>query len=349
MQLEEDRHHQAPNITNEFKRSEKHYKFYNKKKTDFSEIIDVNTKTLPKGVSEFSIKDPLSEKTFKCFKFESPSGLILIKDYINKKRQVEICQKSLNIYHKKPHRTNLYIYEDDFKNDPKWKDTKFYNKEHFIVDDPKRYHFNTKIRWSNIGKQYDWDNRGYLKTQSKVPKELEEMALEIINLLKMGDYNPEALIVNFYNWKNFMGGHLDDGEPDQEHPIISFSFGLSCVFLIGGKTKEEKPHAIKLDTGDVLIMSKEARVCYHGVPRVLKGSFDMKEYIKLFNEEELDAEWPGEVIEDGDGLKMNTVRNTLVYMSESRINMNFRQVIPGGPGSDSEGEDGEAMTEEEVE
>jgi len=32
-----------------------------------------------------------------------------------------------------------------------------------------------------------------------------------------------------------MGGHLDDGEPDQIHPIISFSMGLSCVFLIGGQ------------------------------------------------------------------------------------------------------------------
>jgi alkylated DNA repair protein alkB family protein 1 len=35
-----------------------------------------------------------------------------------------------------------------------------------------------------------------------------------------------------------MGGHLDDGEPDQEHPILSFSLGLSCIFLIGGESKD---------------------------------------------------------------------------------------------------------------
>jgi alkylated DNA repair protein alkB family protein 1 len=52
-----------------------------------------------------------------------------------------------------------------------------------------------------------------------------------------------------------MGGHLDDGEPDQEHPILSFSIGLSCIFLIGVESKEIEPLAIKLDTGDLVIMS----------------------------------------------------------------------------------------------
>ena len=56
-----------------------------------------------------------------------------------------------------------------------------------------------------------------------------------------------------------MGGHLDDGEPDQENPILSFSLGLSCVFLIGGKTKEERPTAIKLDSGDLVVMSAYSR------------------------------------------------------------------------------------------
>ena len=70
-----------------------------------------------------------------------------------------------------------------------------------------------------------------------------------------------------------MGGHLDDGEPDQENPIISFSLGLSCVFLIGGQIKTVKPTAIKLDSGDVCIMSAFSRKCYHGVPKIIKNSF----------------------------------------------------------------------------
>ena len=48
-----------------------------------------------------------------------------------------------------------------------------------------------------------------------------------------------------------MTGHLDDAEIDQESPIYSFCLGLSCVFLIGGKTKETKPVAVQLDSGDL--------------------------------------------------------------------------------------------------
>lgn len=49
-----------------------------------------------------------------------------------------------------------------------------------------------------------------------------------------------------------MTGHLDDGEEDQVNPIFSFCFGLSCVFLIGGERREVKPHAIRLDAGDLM-------------------------------------------------------------------------------------------------
>jgi alkylated DNA repair dioxygenase AlkB len=49
-----------------------------------------------------------------------------------------------------------------------------------------------------------------------------------------------------------MTGHLDDAEYDQVSPIYSFSFGLSCVFLMGGMNKDLKPLAIRLDSGDLM-------------------------------------------------------------------------------------------------
>ena len=30
----------------------------------------------------------------------------------------------------------------------------------------------------------------------------------------MGDYRGESVIVNYYKKSDYMGGHLDDGEPD---------------------------------------------------------------------------------------------------------------------------------------
>ena len=118
-----------------------------------------------------------------------------------------------------------------------------------------------------------------------MPQELEDISKEVIGLLKMGSYNPEALIVNYYHWKNVMGGHLDDGEPDQVHPIVSFSFGLSCVFLAGGRTKDTQPIALRLDSGDVMVMADEARRVFHGVPRVLQESYKGSEYSGLFPSE----------------------------------------------------------------
>ena len=30
----------------------------------------------------------------------------------------------------------------------------------------------------------------------------------------MDNYKPQSVIVNYYSYKDRMGGHLDDGEPD---------------------------------------------------------------------------------------------------------------------------------------
>lgn len=51
-----------------------------------------------------------------------------------------------------------------------------------------------------------------------------------------------------------MTGHLDDAEYDQVSPIYSFSFGLSCVFLMGSMLKDVKPLAVRLDSGDLMSM-----------------------------------------------------------------------------------------------
>ena len=52
-------------------------------------------------------------------------------------------------------------------------------------------------------------------------------------------------------------------------PLVTVSLGLPGVFLLGGTTREEKPVPILLRSGDVLIMSGFARLCYHGLPTIL--------------------------------------------------------------------------------
>jgi len=41
------------------------------------------------------------------------------------------------------------------------------------------------------------------------------------------------------------------------------------VFLVGGQTKDIRPTALFVHSGDVIIMSQQSRLAYHGVPKIL--------------------------------------------------------------------------------
>ena len=93
-----------------------------------------------------------------------------------------------------------------------------------------------------------------MKTEFR--KSISDLCLRanrLFNTLKgtSKNYYPESAIINYYGEKDYMTGHLDDAEIDQESPIYSFSFGLSCVFLIGGPTKDTKPISVRLNSGDL--------------------------------------------------------------------------------------------------
>jgi hypothetical protein len=40
--------------------------------------------------------------------------------------------------------------------------------------------------------------------------------------------------------------------------------GCKCIFLLGGKTRDEVPTAMFLRSGDIVLMAGEARECFHG-------------------------------------------------------------------------------------
>ena len=137
-----------------------------------------------------------------------------------------------------------------------------------------------------------------------------------------------------------------------------FSFGQSAVFLLGGLGIDEKPTALLIRSGDVVIMSGMSRLCYHGVPRIL--STDKMPWNDVDTESECpqrsrcdrsatcDAEDRGST----EGLREETnlasfppcysfeiihscVENGFWepfgnYLRTSRINMNVRQVLLPG-------------------
>ena len=83
---------------------------------------------------------------------------------------------------------------------------------------------------------------------------------------------PEACLVNYYDKDARMGLHVDNDEKDFSAPVLSVSLGNTCLFRFGGEKRTDKTSSIKLKSGDVVIMSQDARLIYHGVDRIYSGS-----------------------------------------------------------------------------
>ncbi|CAN6371916.1 unnamed protein product [Urochloa humidicola] len=169
-----------------------------------------------------------------------------------------------------------------------------------------------KLRWSTLGLQFDWSKRNYDVSlpHNKIPDALASLAKNMaIPAMPSGEeFKPEAAIVNYYGPSDMLGGHVDDMEADWTKPIVSISLGCKCIFLLGGKTRDEVPTAMFLRSGDIVLMAGEARECFHGVPQIFTES-DQQEISAL------DSQLSG----DDDCFILDYIRN-------SRININIRQV-----------------------
>ncbi|MFC0634101.1 alpha-ketoglutarate-dependent dioxygenase AlkB family protein [Brevundimonas balnearis] len=82
---------------------------------------------------------------------------------------------------------------------------------------------------------------------------------------------PDACLVNLYRGDARMGLHQDRDETDLTAPVLSVSLGDTGVFRFAPE-KGGRSGSIRLSSGDVLVMAGPARLCRHGIDRVLAGS-----------------------------------------------------------------------------
>lgn len=119
--------------------------------------------------------------------------------------------------------------------------------------------------------------------------------------------------------------------------MLFYSFGQDAIFLLGGETKTTKPLAMFLHSGDICVMSRQSRLCYHAVPRILPAdtsrlavTFD-KDATKfgITNLQEINKQ---ETFEENEHLQCSGVNSRLLfqYLNSTRINVNVRQVLPPG-------------------
>lgn len=83
---------------------------------------------------------------------------------------------------------------------------------------------------------------------------------------------PEACLINIYEAKARMGLHQDRDEADFNAPVISLSLGDTAVFRFGGLNRRDPTRAIRLASGDALVLGGPSRLAFHGVDRVMPGT-----------------------------------------------------------------------------
>jgi alkylated DNA repair protein (DNA oxidative demethylase) len=134
------------------------------------------------------------------------------------------------------------------------------------------------VRMTNLG-ELGWisDRQGY-RYQPQHPvtgkpwPPIPSVLLKIWD--KVADYPhpPEACLVNFYEGSARMGLHQDRDEDDFDAPVVSVSLGDTAVFRVGGLQRKSPTRSFKLASGDVVVLGGAARLCHHGIDRVLPGT-----------------------------------------------------------------------------
>ena len=86
---------------------------------------------------------------------------------------------------------------------------------------------------------------------------------------------PEACLVNLYQGTARMGLHQDRDEADLAAPVLSVSLGDTARFRLGGTARGGPTRTLALASGDVAVLGGAARLCFHGVDRILAGTSDL--------------------------------------------------------------------------
>ncbi|BFZ61295.1 hypothetical protein YB2330_002357 [Saitoella coloradoensis] len=177
-----------------------------------------------------------------------------------------------------------------------------------------------KLRWITLGHQYNWTSKTYPATPPPpFPTDIALLSSRLVSLLPSEpssttstSWLAQTAIVNFYSPGDTLSPHTDHSEPNHTAPLLSLSLGCSAIFLMGRHTKNIEPLAILVKSGDVVVMTGEARMGFHGVPRVMEGTCP-----GYLGEEE---------VEDGVGEGEGWGEEFAGYMRGKRVNLNVRQV-----------------------
>ncbi|KAG0323875.1 hypothetical protein BGZ99_002408 [Dissophora globulifera] len=163
-----------------------------------------------------------------------------------------------------------------------------------------------KMRWITLGYQYHWPSKTYHFDQNApFPRELSILSKAVVaavNGVGPYPYNPddfvaEAGVVNYYQLKDRLMGHVDRSELNKDAPLVSFRwfYSRTIAYTNSGSERRYPGHDGTLQIGI-------SRIIEDTLPVYLQSSKDCPEW---------------DIYAD--------------YLSEARINLNIRQVYPPEP------------------
>ncbi|XP_076288553.1 alpha-ketoglutarate-dependent dioxygenase AlkB [Lasioglossum baleicum] len=301
-----------------FRDSFKYYKSRNPP-PDLKDVIDLNdrnnNKVILKGKffneqsgHELGLR-PVND--WQVYEFFNIPGLVFIKNPFTPDGQRYWIIKCLKDYSRRPNKLNLDAHDVLGDNDAWWDVCLASNRSRDLLP---------RLRWATLGYHHNWDTKLYSETsKTEMPSELSSLTSFLAKTLNFMDFKAEAAIINYYRMNSTLAGHTDHSEVNVGAPLFSISFGQTAIFLIGGLREEDAAHSILLRSGDIVIMSGESRLRYHGVPKILP---------------EISTPWDQEEINDNREQCCKWLpsdwKYAKAYISEARINMNVRQVLTPG-------------------
>ncbi|XP_014482261.1 PREDICTED: alkylated DNA repair protein alkB homolog 1 [Dinoponera quadriceps] len=245
---------------------------------------------------------------WKVYELLDIPGLIFIRDPFTSSGQRYWITRCLKDYSKEPYKLNIDAH--NILNNESWWDVCFQSSERARTLLPK-------LRWATLGYHHNWDTKLYSESsKSDMPTDLSGLTSALAKALGFTDFKAEAAIVNYYRMTSTLAGHTDHSEVNVAAPLFSVSFGQTAIFLIGGPRQEDPADAMFLRSGDVVIMSGDSRLRYHGVPKILAASEPVP--------------WDPARDDSSDGLACDDWRKARTYIAEARININARQVLQPG-------------------
>lgn len=240
-------------------------------------------------------------------------GLFIVPSLLHREIQLALLDKLLHRDLSNPiHKTNLHMHYDMAyaQNTSSF----FGNEAQTLSHQPKdpAVHkplamsscLNRKLRWVTIGGQYDWTHKVY--PASPPPPFPDDVAALVEGLFP--SMKAQAAIVNLYTPSDTLSLHRDVSE-ECDRPLVSISLGCDAIFMAG--LEGSKGLAMRLRSGDALVMSGPARYAWHGVPQILPGTCP-----------EWMADWPYKEA----GVDGETYEHWKGWMARKRINLNVRQM-----------------------